>query len=78
MEDLEVEGERTVLISRLYALLTAKLEDAAAIAGDCQARRPAAELRKGAWALIALAEEVLTVASAVAALLEHTARCQPR
>jgi len=51
VSDSEAEFERTTLISRLFALLTAKFEDAAGIAADCQGRRPGDELENKAVCL---------------------------
>ena len=38
MDDLEAREERAELVSRTFALITAKLEDAATLAADCHAR----------------------------------------
>ena len=42
--DQEEQEERAELISRMFALLTAKLEDAATLAAESQSRRASAEL----------------------------------
>jgi hypothetical protein len=69
MDDEEDQEERADLIARMFALLTAKLEDAAGIAADCQARRPAEELCEGADKLVTLSEEATVLALAARALL---------
>jgi len=69
MDDLEDQENRAELISRIFALLTAKLEDAAAIAADCQAKLPAEQLREGTAKLEDLVNEPATLGAAVAALL---------
>ena len=38
--DEEQQRERADLLSRLFAMITMKLEDAAGIAAECQGRRP--------------------------------------
>ena len=67
--DDEQQREQADLISRMFALITMKLEDAAGIAAECQGRRPIAELRKGADKLEVLITEVGTVLAGTAALL---------
>ena len=67
--DEEQQRERADLLSRLFALITMKLEDAAGIAAECQGRRPVAELRDGAEKLDDLITEVGTVLAGSAALL---------
>ena len=61
--------ERSEHMSRVFALLTAKLEDAATLAADCQGRRTTAELRRGAKQIAELASETATIAAALSALL---------
>lgn len=77
MDDAEDQEQRAELVSRLFALLTAKLEDGAAIAGNCQARLTAAQLRDGAAELGELVSEAGTLAAAVSALLGHPAVAPP-
>lgn len=67
--DEEQQLERADLLSRLFALITMKLEDAAGIAAECQGRQPIAELRDGAEKLDVLIMEVGTVLAGAAALL---------
>lgn len=66
----EAEAERADLIARMFALLTAKLEDAAEIAAGCQARRPPEELRELADKLITMTQEAALIATAAQALLD--------
>ena len=67
--DEEQQRERADHFSRLFALITMKLEDAAGIAADCQARRAEGELRGGAPKLDVLITEVGKVLAGSAALL---------
>jgi hypothetical protein len=67
--DEEQQRERADLLSRLFALITMKLEDAGGIAADCQGRRPTEALREGAERLEVLLVEASTVRAAAAALL---------
>lgn len=76
MDDAEDQKQRAELISRLFALLTAKLEDGSAIAANCQARLTAGQLRDGAAELGELVGEAGTLAAAVSALLHHAAAAQ--
>ena len=69
MDDAEDQENRAELISRMFALLTAKLEDAATIAAQCQARLPPEQLRDTAAELEHLVSQTATVAAAVSALL---------
>jgi hypothetical protein len=69
MDDPEDQENRAELISRMFALLTAKLEDAATIAAECQARLSPAQLLEGAAKLEDLVSQTATVAAAVSALL---------
>ena len=55
--DDEQKRERADLISRLFALITMKLEDAVGIAADCQGRRSWEELRQDAGKLETLIAE---------------------
>ena len=67
--DEEQQRQRADLISRLFALITMKLEDAAGIAADCQGRRAINELNTHARQLNVLICEVATVLAGTAALL---------
>ena len=67
--DQEEQEERAELISRMFALLTAKLEDAATLAAESQSRRASAELIENASALRELVREALIVAEGVEALI---------
>lgn len=69
MDDAEDQENPAELISRMFALLTAKLEDAATIAAECQGRLPSEQLREGAAKLEDLVSQTATVAAAVSALL---------
>jgi hypothetical protein len=73
MGDAEDKEQLAELVSRLFALLTAKLEDASAIAANCQARLTAGQLRSGAADLEDLAAEAGTLAAAASALLRDPA-----
>ena len=69
--DEEQQRQRADLISRLFALITMKLEDAAGIAADCQGRRPFGELHVPAKKLDVLISDVATVLAGTAALLGY-------
>lgn len=69
MDDREAQDERAELISRTFALITAKLEDAAVIATDSQGRRPIDELRENAENLHERLTETATVIDCLVALL---------
>ena len=69
--DEEQQRGAADLLSRLFALITMKLEDAAGIAADCQGRRPTEELREGVKKLDVLIAEVGTVLAGTAALLAN-------
>lgn len=56
-------------MSRLFAQLTARFEDAAAIAAECQGERPAAELVEGAERLRDIAQDAGTIAKAIVELI---------
>ena len=62
MDDREADPDRADLISQMFAVLTARLEDGAALAAECQGRRPVGELRQDLLDL----REVITDAGAVA------------
>lgn len=67
--DEEQRQERAELIARMFALLTAKLEDGAGIAGEAQARDlPPEKVHDAAGRLIELGREIMTVAEAIAGL----------
>ena len=69
MIDREREDERAELVSRLFALLTSRLEDGATIAADCQGARPAQELDQGAERLRDIAQDAATIAEAIVELV---------
>ena len=69
MVDQERHDERTDLVSRLFAQLTARFEDAATVAAECQGSRPVAELVEGAERLSDIARDAATVADAIVAIL---------
>ena len=69
MEDPEEHAKQADLIARMYALLTGKLEDAATIAAECQARLSRKELRDRAADLEDLITEANTIAAGASALL---------
>lgn len=71
MEDPDDHEDRAELISRMFALLTAKLEDAATIAAECQGRLPPQQLRERAGTLEDLVGETATLSAAVAALIAY-------
>lgn len=62
--------ERTKWIGAAFALLTAKLEDAAGLAVDGQARSPEAERREIARQITDLTEEAAIIGGILEALLE--------
>jgi hypothetical protein len=64
------EEDRSSRISEVFALLTAKLEDAATVAIECQGRRPEPELATRAQQITQLAFEAATIAGALATLLQ--------
>lgn len=68
--DEEQPRERADTISRLFALITMKLEDAARIAAECQARRPEDQLLDAAEKLSALISEAATDLTGTADLLQ--------
>ena len=68
--DEEQQRQRADLISRLFALITMKLEDAAGIAVDCQGRRAIDELNARAQKLDVLICDVATVLAGTTAFLE--------
>lgn len=72
MADRNDSEERAGVISRLFALLTAKLEDAATVASDCQGTRSGRDYLKGAQSIIEFAAEVTTIALALELLIDPT------
>ena len=69
MADQELQDGRADLVSRLFAQLTSRFEDAAAIAAECQGSRPGEELTEGAERLRDIAHDAATVAEAIVELL---------
>lgn len=67
--DQEEAAERAELISRMFALVTAKLEDGATIAAESQRRLPTEELRASAAKLRGLAHEIMTIADGIGSLV---------
>ena len=69
------EDDRRGLAARMFALLTGKFEDGAAIAADGQGRDMADDLRTGlAERLRAIGGEIAIVAEAVAFLCDREPR----
>lgn len=69
MVDRERQDERADLVSRLFAQLTGRFEDAATIASECQAARPPQELIKGAEQLREIGQDAATIAEAIVELI---------
>lgn len=69
MSDEADNEHRSEQIARTFALLTAKLEDAAALAVDGQGPQTDERLRDLALQIAELAGEAATIAGALAALL---------
>ncbi|HVR90213.1 MAG TPA: hypothetical protein VHG29_03835 [Novosphingobium sp.] len=67
--DHEEQQQRADLLSRMFAGITAKLEDAATIAARCQGRVPTEELRENANQLRDLLSESATVVEGASALI---------
>lgn len=67
--DHEELQERTTLVARMFALITAKLEDSAMLAADCQSPLPAERLRDQASKLQELLAETAVISDAAAALI---------
>ncbi len=59
------------LLAAMFALLTARLEDAAGLAGTCQARLGSDRLRTEIGKLDGIITEATTICAAIAALLEE-------
>jgi hypothetical protein len=77
MDDGEQNQERADLIAQLFAMVTAKCEDAATIAVDCQGQKTSLDLLTGAEQITALAAETQTLAAAIAALLNPPVAAPP-
>ena len=71
MTDEAAREHRCEQISGVFALLTAKLEDAATLAVDCQGGRSDEQLLDVARQIAELAGETATIAGALAALLSR-------
>ena len=69
MNDEAEREHRGDQIARAFALLTGKLEDAAALAVEGQGKRSEEELEKLSQQIAELAGEVATVAGALGALM---------
>ena len=69
MNDREAQEERANLISRTFALITAKCEDVSALAAESQRRQPSEVLRENAEKLRDLMSEACTVIDCITALL---------
>jgi hypothetical protein len=67
-----MDEERARLVSRMFAQLTARLEDGAAIAADGQGPHETKALQRLANELIDIAQDALTVAEAIAELTSTT------
>ena len=67
--DEEKQEERAKLILGMFALINAKLEDAATLAAESQGRRASAELIQKASALRELVCEALIVVEGIEALI---------
>lgn len=73
MSDEVQDQDHAERISAVFALLTAKLEDAATLAVDGQGRRPDELLLSCADQIATLTSEACTIAGALAALLARGA-----
>lgn len=71
MDQPDRNDERGDAVSALFALLTAKLEDAAALAADGQGRRSSSDLGELAGRIHDLASECTTITAAVKTLLDQ-------
>ena len=69
MVDQERQDQRADLVSRVFAQLTGRFEDAATIAAECQGALPVEELVKGAEQLRDIGQDAATVAEAIAAII---------
>ena len=61
---------RADLVSRLFAMLTARFEDAAALAAEGQGKRSDDRLGEIARELVEVSDDVMTLARAVGVVLE--------
>jgi hypothetical protein len=68
------DDARAELISRLFAMLTARFEDAAALAAEGQGKHSDDRLGEIAMLLVGVSDDVMTLARAVGAVLEGRAR----
>lgn len=69
MVDREEQEARADLVSRLFALITMKLEDAAGIATEGQGRHPITELQPMTQQLETLLAETSTITAGLVAVL---------
>lgn len=72
-----MEEELQDLITAMFAVMTAQLEDAAALAVDGQRRRPAADVVERADLIIAAADDIATLARAASALAARAGAISP-
>lgn len=70
MDRRDLDDERADALSRLFALLTARLEDVSTLAAEGQGRRSGAELRDIARRIHDFANDCATITAAVTALLD--------
>lgn len=71
MDDREAQEKRGELISGTFALITAKCEDAATLAAECQGRQLTEVLRENAEKLLDLMSEASTILDCITALLSE-------
>ena len=69
MDDREAEETRAELVSRTFALMTAKCEDAATLAAECQGHHSNQMIRENSERLRDLISEADTIIDCVMALL---------
>ena len=69
MDDREAKETRAELVSRIFALVTAKCEDAATLAVECQGHRTNQMLRENGERLRDLISEASTIIDSVMELL---------
>jgi acyl-CoA reductase-like NAD-dependent aldehyde dehydrogenase len=69
MVDQERQDERADLVSRLFAQLTSRFEDAATIAAECQGAPPSDELSQGAERLREMGQDAATIAEVIVDLI---------
>jgi hypothetical protein len=72
MAGREERDNRADIVSAMFALLTARLEDAAGMAGNSQARLADKNLRANIATIEGIIAEAGTVAKAIAALLRRS------